>query len=496
MIPLLALLVAGIVMHHNNHNYWVIAPAISLLLWAGFKLKFNKYNFNKRIISLTPDKNKKQGRVIGRCSPYYRKQLKYNNSIIVQDDLSAKGGTIVTGSSGSGKTYTLVQMMRQDIAAGKNVCYFDFKGDLSTLNEITKGFNDIEIFRLQWDNCNFVYDPLVGLDEGGKVEAILNMRKWSLDGNDDHYKTGVQLFLQKAVRDFKFNGNGNYLVEFYKFLKTYNTQKDLMDAYYTTLKLIELALTSKAGKMFDYRREHAKKFNFEQPKQYVLLVSFTSSTKTLGTSITSLMFRDLMERGTRNSYSPTLCLYVDEFGSCESPLVVKDILEKGRSCGIATVISMQDLNQLSISTNPAFVDSILGTINSCIIFAGATKTTAEQLSGVQIRELSDLLMTLTKPIPEEGRPPTAMFISKYPLYEKGGTEVYRFVPEVDEELLKTTYSKRTTAATNTQNQPTVQPEQEQATTTGQPKQGIANMYDTPRIKRDNDFSGFDAENYL
>jgi hypothetical protein len=208
------------------------------------------------------------------------------------------------------------------------------------------------------------------------------------------------------------------------------------------------------------------------------------------------MFRDLMERGTRNSYSPTLCLYVDEFGSCESPLVVKDILEKGRSCGIATVISMQDLNQLSISTNPAFVDSILGTINSCIIFAGATKTTAEQLSGVQIRELSDLLMTLTKPIPEEGRPPTAMFISKYPLYEKGGTEVYRFVPEVDEELLKATYSKRTTAATNTQNQPTVQPEQEQATTTGQPKQGIANMYDTPRIKRDNDFSGFDAENYL
>lgn len=421
-IPLFIIGILGLYQFINDNTYFIIAPILALLIWIGFKIKFKSYNFNKRILSITPNLNKKSGRVIGRCSPYFRKQLKYNNSTIVQDDLSAKGGTIVTGSTGSGKTYTLVEMMRQDIANGKSVCYFDFKGDISTLDDITEGVTGIPIYRLQWDSCDFVYDPLVNLDDAGKVEAILNMRKWSLDGNDDYYKTGVQLLLQKTVRDYQHK-EGNYLRGFYNFLRTYNVQKDLLEAYHNVLKLLELTLTSKVGNMFE---SNGRKFEFNSERQFILLVSFTSSTKTLGTSITSLMFRDLMEVGTHETYYPELCLYVDEFGSCESPLVVKDILEKGRSCGIATVISMQDLNQLSISTNSSFVDSVLGTVNSCIVFAGATKSTAEQLSGVQIRELSDLLMTLTKPI--NGKPPTAMFISKYPLFENGGTEVYRFIP--------------------------------------------------------------------
>lgn len=421
-IPFILMVCIGVYQFTTQNTFWFIAPVLSLLIWVGYKMKFRSYNFNKRIISLSPNRNKKKGRVIGKCSPYFRKQLKYNNSTIVQDDVSSKGGTIVTGSTGSGKTYTLVEMMRQDIANGKSVCYFDFKGDVSTLDDIIEGIEGIPVYRLQWDKCDFVYDPLINLDEAGKVEAILNMRKWSLDGSDDYYKTGVQLLLQKAVRDYKHDG-GNYLSGFYNFLRTYNVQRDLNEAYTNVLKLLELTLTSKVGSIFESK---GKKFEFNSDRQFILLVSFTSSTKTLGTSITSLMFRDLMEVGTHKTYYPDLCLYVDEFGSCESPLVVKDILEKGRSCGIATVISMQDLNQLALSTNASFVDSVLGTVNSCIVFAGATKSTAEQLSGVQIRELSDLLMTLTKPI--NGKPPTAMFISKYPLFENGGTEVYRFIP--------------------------------------------------------------------
>lgn len=169
-------------------------------------------------------------------------------------------------------------------------------------------------------------------------------------------------------------------------------------------------------------------FTFSNKKQYLLFVSFSSASRSLGTSLTSLMLKDLMEVGTKSGYNPTLALYIDEFGSCENTLIVKDILEKGRSCNIATTLSMQDLNQLIINTNAPFMDSVLGTVNSFIIYSGATRETANKLAGTQIYEIEELLMSLKKPDPIRNTPPTAVYISKYPVFGKGGTEVYRFVP--------------------------------------------------------------------
>lgn len=405
----------------------IAASAISLVLWGVFCYYLKDLDLDNRVLSLAIPRRatSRGGRVIGSCLPYYKGQLPYNNSLITQSETSLRAGTIITGSSGSGKTYSIIQMIRQDLDSGRSVAFFNFKGDRETLEDIESVVDSgkIDIYHLSWDDCDFSYDPLVNLDEAGRVEAILNMRKWSIDGADDHYKTGVQLFLQKTLSEFSFGG-GNFLREYYSFLRTYNVPRELLDSYNTAMKLLELTISSSAGKIFS---KSDREFRFGDSRQYLLLVSFTSSTKTLGTSITSLMLRDLMEVGTRTPYSPGLCLYIDEFGSCESPLVVKDILEKGRSCGISTVISMQDLNQLIINTNAPFLDSVLGTVNSYIVFAGSTRQTAEKLSGTQIYEIDRLLMSLRKPY--NGKPPTAIFISKYPVFLKnGGTEVYRFIP--------------------------------------------------------------------
>ena len=412
----------------------VVWYSIPILLcftgWGYFCYRFKSLDFDKRILSFVLDKNKtKNGRIIGRCFPYYKKQLKYNNSMIVQNDISLNGGTIITGASGSGKTYSIINMIRQDIEQGKSVAFLNFKGDKETAEEIKKNAGNARVYELSWDSCNFTYDPLINLDEAGKVDAILNMRKWSIDGNDAHYKTGVQLFLQKSIKEFNYSG-GNFLRKFYNFLRTYNVQREMYEAYNTTMKLLELTITSNVGSHMFTNGDNV--FKFDSDEQYILIVGFTSSTKALGTSITSLMLRDLMEVGTRKKYSPSLCLYIDEFGSCESTIIVKDILEKGRSCGISAVISMQDLNQLIINTNAPFLDSVLGTVNSYIVFAGSTKQTAEMMSGTQIYEIDKLIMSLRKPV--NGKPPTAVFISKYPIFENGGTEVYRFIPYVPKKI--------------------------------------------------------------
>lgn len=414
------------IIYINNIIWFTTVPILCIAGWCVFCYYLKDLDFDNRILSLATDKNKtKNGRIIGKCFPYYKGQLKFNNSTIVQNDISLKGGIIVTGSTGSGKTYSIIEMIKQDIDNGNSVAFYNFKGDTNTtteLKEFSKG--KAKIYEISWDSCDFSYDPLINLDEAGRVDAILNMRKWSIDGSDAHYKTGVQLFLQKSLKDFEYK-SGNFIKEYYNFLRKYNVQRDMYDAYNTTMKLLELTLTSNVGQIL-FSTNGSNEFKFSNKEQYLLIVGFTSSTKALGTSITSLMFRDLMEVGTRNSYNPSLCLYVDEFGSCESPIIVKDILEKGRSCGISTLISMQDLNQLIINTNAPFLDSVLGTVNSYIIFAGSTKQTAEMMSGTQIYEIDKLLMSLRKPI--NGKKPTAVFISKYPVFCKGGTEVYRFIP--------------------------------------------------------------------
>lgn len=409
--------------------YKVITLTSCFVAVAGYLLfcyYYKDLDFNKRIYSLALDKNKikKNGRIIGKCLPYYRGQLKYNNSTIVQSNLSLRGGTVMTGASGSGKTFTIVNFIKQDVAMGKSVVFLDFKGDRSTAQDIKDSVGEAcKVYELSWEGCSFSYDPLKSLDDAGKVEAILNMRKWSLDGKDDHYKTGVQLFLQKTISEFNYKG-GNYIKEFYNFLRRYNVSRELYDAYNSTMKLLELTITSNVGQsLFCSDNE---KFTFETDEQFVLIVQFTSAVKTLGTSITSLMLRDIMEIGVKRSYDPDLCLYIDEFGSCESTIVVKDILEKGRSAHIETLISMQDINQLIINTNEPFLDSVLGTINTCIVFAGCTKNSASKMAGVVINEIDNLLMSLKKPV--NGKPPTAMFIGKYPVFGKSGTEIYRFTP--------------------------------------------------------------------
>lgn len=406
-----------------------IASILSYGAYLGILFYFrSEIDYTKKFLSLSMfiDKNKQkkeEGRVIGKCLPYFPGQTKYNRSTIVQNKLALRGGTVLTGSSGSGKTRSIIEMIKQDIAQDKRVAYFNFKGDQETADEIMRAAEagGKDVYFISPETATFCYDPLASLDDAGKVEAILGMRKWSLDGADDHYKTGTQLFLQKTIEQFNYQG-GNYLRAYYNWLKTYNCPRELFDSYNTVMKLLELTLTSSIGNVFTDGEES---FSFEQ-SDYVLIVSFTSATKTLGTAVTSLMLRDIMETGTRFAYNPDLALYIDEFGSCESPLVVKDILEKGRSCHIQALISMQDLNQLIINTNAPFLDSVLGTINTCIVYAGSTKTTAEKFSQTTIHELDNLLMSLMKPL--NGKPPTAMIISKYPIFERGGTEVYRFVP--------------------------------------------------------------------
>ncbi len=419
---------------------WItIIYSILLITFLGY-IKYRNYNsdsaaydYSDRIFSYSAVLNffyKPNNLVIGKILPVNHNEIKYNMKPIELDNTVLSGATLITGSTGSGKTTTMKTILKQRIDEKKPVVFFDYKGEDEILDDIKSYAKNagLPYYEFSARSCTFTYDPFINLNETGKVEALINTRRWSTDGVDEHYKTSMQLVIQNLVRNYdvyrqEHNDTKNYIVGLYEFSKTYHPQSNERDGYNNLSKSLEILLSSKAIEMFG----DDPTFTFESDKPFVICFSFTSANKALANNISSFVYTDIMDRGTRNHYPNKLLLCVDEFGTLESSTLIKDLLEKGRSGGVQTVFSILDVNQIAMNAGEHFVQAILGTINNYIIHAGATQQTAELLAGVQKFDKSYDIMSLRKPY--KGKKPTALFVSKYSIINKrGNQEVFRIIP--------------------------------------------------------------------
>lgn len=391
------------------------------------------FDYSGRIFSYSAVINmlhKPKELVVGRILPVNHNEIKYNMKAVELDDVILSGATLITGSTGSGKTTTMKTILKQRIDEGKPVVFFDYKGEEDILDDIKEYAKNVNLpyYEFSARDCNFTYDPFINLNETGKVEALMNTRRWSTDGADEHYKTSMQLAIQNLIRNYDIyreenKETKNYIVGIYEYAQSYHPQSNERDGFTNLKKSLEILLSSKAIQLFG----DDPSFTFETEKPFVACFSFTSANKALANNISSFVYTDIMDRGTRHHYSNKLLLCVDEFGTLESSTLIKDLLEKGRSGGVQTVFSILDVNQIAMNAGEHFVQAILGTINNYIIHAGATQKTAELLAGVQKFDKSYDIMSLRKPY--KGKKPTALFISKYPiLSKKGNQEVYRIIP--------------------------------------------------------------------
>ena len=407
-----------------------------LLLFVKYRNHMSEqadFDFTDRILSISAVINrlaKPKEMVMGRILPVNRNEIKYNMKAIELDDVVLSGETLITGSSGSGKTTTLKTIIKQRIDDNRPVVFFDYKGEEEILDEIKEFAENMNLpyYEFSARQASFTYDPFASLNETGKVEALMNTRRWSTDGADEHYKTSMQLAIQNLVRSYDIyrqetNDKRNYIVGMYDFAKSYHPQSNERDGFNNLIKSLEILLSSKAHIMFGDNPD----FTFEREDPYVICFSFTSANKALANNISSFVYTDIMDRGTRRHYKDKLLLCIDEFGTLESSTIIKDLLEKGRSGGVQTVFSILDVNQIAMNAGEHFVNSILGTINNYVIHAGATQSTAELLAGVQKYDKDYDIMSLRKPY--RGKKPTALFITKYSiLNKKNNQEVFRMIP--------------------------------------------------------------------
>lgn len=452
-------------------NYIMIVLSIVLYFqYIAFKIKsneikyYNKYNiwsFWYFWNALTkPTKDEEGSKIIGHITPFNKSQNWKNNIPIQISNEILCGGSIITGASGSGKSWFLKSLIFQDIKAGKPIALFDFKGEEGLIEDIKKYASsyNVKVYEMSPYNINFNYDPLKNLPISTRVEALLNTRKWSLEGNDAHYRTSTQLVIQQLVNEFEkqfdYESGENYIEKFSKYVRSVAVKNEFKDAHSTLTKMLDLVLSSSISSAFKEKHENSFQFNLQE--QYIVIFSFT--TKELASSVSSFTFRDLLEQGIKGSFKTNgISVYVDESGTLENQIIYKDILEKGRSSKIQTYLAMQDLNQIIIGTNKYYMKSLLGTVNNFFIFNGSTKDMAEEISELQTnKEVESVIMNLQKP--SKNKKPTGMFISKYSSMTRGSTfDTYKFRPYIDPLMLKINSGLNTHK--NTQNVQDVQDHQ-------------------------------------
>ena len=391
-----------------------------------------------------PDPNK-TCRIVGKVLPYKNSQMKFNGNYLTGNEITCAGGSFVTGGMGSGKTSFIKSLMEQNLDSGYSVIFTDYKGDKEDINSIIEMAHEAEkigyeAFYIYNEKCNFCYDPLLNLNNSGRIEAIVNMRKWSIDGADDHYKTGLKVFLQSVISEFshKFNEEKmtNFTYNFYKYLGNYRYLSKDKDSYDTAMNLLKLLINSGLKNMFNFDIDNCNKnnikildFNKLRDKKFIVIASFISSNSDLATSFSSLLFRDILDQFTSKVPNKDIFLYCDEMASVENPFIIKDIVQKSRSAKLASTFSIIDVNYFIDKTSEAFVKGLISSLNNFYIFNGCTRETAELFAGLQLSDINDIIVNLRKPNSQKKKGPTGIYISKYPrLDKKTNIEVFRFSP--------------------------------------------------------------------
>ena len=429
-------IISSIITGNIIFNVIIIIICISLLFTR--RILYNQrhefddlsfdFDYSKEIYSISRILNsfkKSNGILLGYIRPFNRDTIKHNNRKLYINQTILSGGTMTSGANGSGKSTTIKAEMFQAIDNHQPVVFFDFKGEEEILDEIESVCNSkgVPYYEFSARKCSFSYDPFKYLNDTGKIEALMNTKRWSTTGEDEHYKTSMKLVTQSLVNGYEHT-SGSFIHGLYKYAVEYKPTLAEKDGYQTILKMLEILMTSRANDMFTLDKEE---INFRTDKQKVVCFSFISANKELANSISAFILQDIMDRGTNEKFDPRLLLCLDEFGTLENSLIIKDILEKGRSCGIQPIVSTLDLNQIALSTSMIYVNALLGIVNNFIIHAGATKETAALFSGTQRDNIIDEIMNLRKPY--RGKPPTAIFISKYPIIDKHRSQEYfKFIP--------------------------------------------------------------------
>ena len=316
-------------------------------------------------------------------------------------DKDAKHHTLVLGTTGSGKTVTLLNIVESAIQRRLPLIYVDGKGDYELATDVI-GYAEahdrpVYLFAMNGESC--LYNPLASGRFSSKKDRIVDLREWTVD----HYLKLAEGYMQTVFKVLERCGVATDLVSVADYMSTAELRK-LIEAQRPPLAgkkslLIEVRDQEKAeiedieslkaevrnlarseiGHLFDTSQAgrdatvlELRRAIEERAVVYFCLpaLQFPKFAKTLG----KLVINDLKAAASARLVKPEekrLPLYAvfDEFSVFAGDQVL-NLINMGRGAGVRAVLATQSVADLgrAVTNGPDhFTRQVFGSCNSYII---------------------------------------------------------------------------------------------------------------------------------
>lgn len=329
---------------------------------------------------------------------------------VTLSDKAANQHTLVLGTTGSGKTVTVCNMVESAINRGVPLIYIDGKGDYDLAGRIARygqarGRN-VAVFAMHGESI--AYNPLATGGFTSKKDRIIALREWS----EEHYKKLAEGYLQtvfKVMERCAIPCNMTTLSENLdlKRLKALvrSHEASITDAQGLMDELNHQDTASKSieSLVAEIRNFTASEigghFHIEPGKPVLTLddviqtngiayfclpaLEFPSMSQTLG----RLVVNDLKATAARqlNGKNPKPVYAVfDEFSVFAGEQVL-NVINMGRSAGIHAVLSTQSLSDIASGRKESadhFINQVVGNCNNFILHRQNSAEDAEKLAAM------------------------------------------------------------------------------------------------------------------
>lgn len=345
---------------------------------------------------------------------------------VIQSQQESVAHTFIAGGSGSGKTKTLLAGARDYIMRGEPLVCIDFKGSpdfANRIEEMATRYNRPFYHWVAYDPRQpypgpsatgaSYYDPLGRGGADRRTNLVMAGREWS----EDYYRTMIHAYLNNAFaialatpdqaqgdsigdimslldpaelkkRSLHVVGDPyfadtiaaiNYLTD----KKIDGKTQDNLDSMQRQLSILR---DSVHGRWLRKDPEGKNDINFFDIAQEGAVVVFTLDSATYAENsriLGDLIIEDLKTVTSELRDSPSrypLNIIIDEFSVVGSQNII-GLIARSRDAGMPVTITTQALGDLR-AVSPAFMDQLLGVVQSFIIHRANTLSDAEIYAGL------------------------------------------------------------------------------------------------------------------
>jgi conjugal transfer pilus assembly protein TraD len=316
-------------------------------------------------------------------------------------DKDANLHTLALGTTGSGKTTAICNIVENTINRGIPTIYLDGKGDMNLANRVynyskKKG---VPFYLFSMVGSSVKYNPIYSGGYTSKKDRIIELRTWS----EEHYKKIAESYLQTI---FQILNKLEIKVDLYSLAKYLDldqlaiiarSHKDQelfaslakVERYskdiYSLVAEIENLVNSEIGNLFDCSSGNVlilEKAFKEKAVVYFCLqpLAFPAYASTLGKLIINDL-KNLLADQLAKSNKTTIYTIFDEFSVFAGDQII-NLINQGREAGMCAVLATQSLADLEAAGGNAFVGQVLNNCNNYLFHRQNNPSDANVIANV------------------------------------------------------------------------------------------------------------------